>query len=148
MTRADFLEGMCLNFRTILLRLLVCSFDHDFKLYADLDRANIISIDVSAHPSVLLRAPANSNCTLPTAQINHDVRPDSMLILQAARDVVDEDGFDDLLDSVRARIDEIESLHRTRELTVSDFFTLALARRAKMAYLCSSRTWTRVTGSG
>ncbi|KAI0301558.1 hypothetical protein B0F90DRAFT_1718166 [Multifurca ochricompacta] len=63
----------------------------------DLDSANIISID-----------------------INHDVRPDSMLILQAAREVVEEEGFDDLLDSVRARIDEIESLHRTRELTFKD----------------------------
>ncbi|KAH9988026.1 hypothetical protein BJV77DRAFT_1061486 [Russula vinacea] len=63
----------------------------------ELDRANIISID-----------------------INHDVRPDSMLILQAAREVVEEQGFDDLLDSVRARIDEIESLHRTRELTFKD----------------------------
>ena len=41
-----------------------------------------------------------------------------MLILQAAREVVEEEGFDELLDSVRARIDEIESLHRTRELTV------------------------------
>jgi len=63
----------------------------------ELDRANIISID-----------------------INHDVRPDSMLILQAAREVVEEKGFDDLLDSVRERIDEIESLHRTRELTFKD----------------------------
>ncbi|KAH9073103.1 hypothetical protein EDB83DRAFT_2505394 [Lactarius deliciosus] len=63
----------------------------------ELDSANIISID-----------------------INHDVRPDSMLILQAAREVVEEEGFDDLLDSVRARIDEIESLHRTRELTFKD----------------------------
>ncbi|KAA1470590.1 hypothetical protein DENSPDRAFT_775133 [Dentipellis sp. KUC8613] len=61
----------------------------------DLDRKNIISID-----------------------INHDVRPDSMLILQAAREVVEEEGFDEVLDGVRARIDEIESLHRTRELTV------------------------------
>ncbi len=41
-----------------------------------------------------------------------------MLILQAAQEVVEEEGFDDLLDSVRGRIDEIESLHRTRELTV------------------------------
>ena len=41
-----------------------------------------------------------------------------MLILQAAREVVEGGGFDDLLDSVRERIDEIESLHRTRELTV------------------------------
>lgn len=44
-----------------------------------------------------------------------------MLILQAAREVTEEEGFDDLLDSVRARIDEIESLHRTRELTVRVF---------------------------
>jgi hypothetical protein len=32
--------------------------------------------------------------------------------------VVEEAGFDELLDSVRGRVDEIESLHRTRELTV------------------------------
>lgn len=43
-----------------------------------------------------------------------------MLILQAAREVVEEDGFDDTLDSVRDRVDEIESLHRTRELTVRE----------------------------
>ncbi len=63
----------------------------------ELDRANIISIDV-----------------------HHDIRPDSMLILHAAREMCEEEGFDDLLDEVRDRIDEIESLHRTRELTVSD----------------------------
>ncbi|EIN06689.1 hypothetical protein PUNSTDRAFT_136530 [Punctularia strigosozonata HHB-11173 SS5] len=71
MTRADFLE--------------------------DLDRMNIISIDV-----------------------HHNVQPDSMLILHVARSVVEEDGFDELLDGVRDRIDEIESLHRTRELTFKD----------------------------
>ena len=42
-----------------------------------------------------------------------------MLILQAARQVVEEEGFDETLDEVRERVDEIESLHRTRELTVS-----------------------------
>jgi len=63
----------------------------------DLDRANIIAID-----------------------INHDVTPDSLLLLRAAREVVEEDGFDEVLDSVRERIDEIESLHRTRELTFKD----------------------------
>ncbi|KAJ7209738.1 hypothetical protein GGX14DRAFT_535039 [Mycena pura] len=61
----------------------------------ELDHANIIAIDVQ-----------------------HDVRPDSMLILHAAREVVEEEGFDELLDNVRSRIDEIESLHRTREITV------------------------------
>jgi len=66
----------------------------------ELDRSNIISID-----------------------INHDVRPDSTLILQAAREVVEEECFDELLDSVRERIDEIESLHRTRELTFKDVNT-------------------------
>ncbi|KAH9944767.1 hypothetical protein B0H21DRAFT_694510 [Amylocystis lapponica] len=63
----------------------------------DLDRANIIAIDT-----------------------NHDVTPDSILLLHAAAEVVEEDGFDDLLDSVRHRVDEIESLHRTRELTFKD----------------------------
>lgn len=43
-----------------------------------------------------------------------------MLILHAACEVAEEEGFDELLDNVRARIDEIESLHRTRELTVCD----------------------------
>ncbi|KAH7883207.1 hypothetical protein F5I97DRAFT_1930780 [Phlebopus sp. FC_14] len=63
----------------------------------ELDRTNVISIDV-----------------------NLDVRPDSMLILHAARAVVEEEGFDDVLNNVRDRIDEIESLHRTRELTFKD----------------------------
>ncbi|KAI0941691.1 hypothetical protein AcW1_003509 [Taiwanofungus camphoratus] len=63
----------------------------------DLDRLNIIAID-----------------------INHDVTPDSLLILHAAEEVVEEEGFDELLDSVRGRVDEIESLHRTRELTFKD----------------------------
>lgn len=63
----------------------------------DLDRKNIIAIDV-----------------------NHNVRPDSMLILHAAMRVVEEADFQETIDSVRDRIDEIESLHRTRELTFKD----------------------------
>ena len=62
----------------------------------ELDHLNIVSID-----------------------IDHNVRPDSFLILHAAQEVVEEEGFEEKLDSVRNRIDEIESLHRTRELTVS-----------------------------
>ena len=57
-------------------------------------------------------------------QIHHNVTPDSLLLLRAAREVVEEDGFDDILDSVRDRIDEIESLHRTRELTVRLSYSL------------------------
>lgn len=63
----------------------------------ELDHLNIIAID-----------------------IHHDVRPDSMLILHAARQVCEDEGFDEILDGVRDRIDEIESLHRTRELTFKD----------------------------
>ncbi|KAG7091095.1 hypothetical protein E1B28_010150 [Marasmius oreades] len=63
----------------------------------ELDRKNIIAIDA-----------------------NHDVRPDSMLILLAAKEVVGKDGFEESLTSVRDRIDDIESLHRTRELTFKD----------------------------
>ena len=51
--------------------------------------------------------------------MNYNVRPDSMVVLQAAKEVVESPGFDEKLDDVRDRIDEIESLHRTRELTVS-----------------------------
>ncbi|KAH9919426.1 uncharacterized protein B0H18DRAFT_1086670 [Fomitopsis serialis] len=57
---------------------------------------------------------------LDRANTNHDVTPDSVLLLQAAQKVVEEEGFDDLLDGVRNRVDEIESLHRTRELTFKD----------------------------
>lgn len=45
-----------------------------------------------------------------------------MLVLRAAREVVEEDGFEELLNNVRDRVDEIESLHRTRELTVSFYY--------------------------
>lgn len=51
--------------------------------------------------------------------MHHEVRLDSMLTLEAAKEVVMEPGFDELLEGVRDRVDEIESLHRTRELTVS-----------------------------
>ena len=51
-------------------------------------------------------------------KIDHNVRPDSMLILHVAQEVVEQEGFADILANVRDRIDEIESLHRTRELTV------------------------------
>jgi hypothetical protein len=54
-------------------------------------------------------------------QIQHNVRPDSNLILHAAREVVEEEEFDAILEGVRDRVDEIESLHRTRELTVRSF---------------------------
>lgn len=46
------------------------------------------------------------------------------MILQAAQEVVEEEGFDELLENVRERIDEIESLHRTRELTVINLFLI------------------------
>jgi hypothetical protein len=65
------------------------------KTPVELDRLNIISIDT-----------------------NLDVRPDNMAVLRAAREVVEEPGFQEMLDSVRERVDQIESLHRTRELTV------------------------------
>ncbi|KIO17530.1 hypothetical protein M407DRAFT_246720 [Tulasnella calospora MUT 4182] len=40
-----------------------------------------------------------------------------MVVLRAAIEIVEEPGFDELLDGVKDRIDAIESLHRTRELT-------------------------------
>lgn len=91
-----------------------------------MDRANIIAIDVSgidSHASSLIVA------HLYVAQINHDVTPDSELLLHAAREVVEEEGFDQQLDDVRDRVDEIESLHRTRELTVGSTSFLRIPRQ-------------------
>ena len=70
-------------------------------------------------------------------QINHDVRPDSMLILHAAKEVVQEDGFEDYLNGVRDRIDEIESLHRTRELTVREAIYGTLMRTDDELSVCT-----------
>jgi hypothetical protein len=61
----------------------------------DQDRWNIINVDV-----------------------HHVVRPDSRLMLNVFREICEEPDFQDKLDNVRARVDEIESLHRTSELTV------------------------------
>ena len=93
MTRPDFLQGALAFVGGVALS----EFDRAAKLKprAELDRLNIISIDTHL-----------------------EVRPDSMALLWAAREVVEESDFQEVLDSVRERVDEIESLHRTRELTV------------------------------
>ncbi|WVR09790.1 hypothetical protein IAU60_006866 [Kwoniella sp. DSM 27419] len=65
----------------------------------DLDHYHIVSID-----------------------LNHHVRPDSLLLLRAAQQVVSEDGFDDDLDETRDRVDQIEGLHRQSELTIKEPF--------------------------
>ncbi len=47
---------------------------------------------------------------------NANVRPDSRAMMNAFREIVAEDDFQDNLDNVKDRCDAIESLHRTREL--------------------------------
>ncbi|WVW84094.1 hypothetical protein I302_106123 [Kwoniella bestiolae CBS 10118] len=54
--------------------------------------------------------------------LNHHVRPDSLLLLRAAQQVVSEENFDDDLDTTRDRVDQIEGLHRQSELTVKEPF--------------------------
>jgi len=104
MARADFMEGQ--HRSLYIFFMLTC--------YTELDRLNIIAIDVS-YSTLFCSIPD----LIPFAQIQHNVRPDSNLILYAAKQVTEEEGFDELLDGVRGRIKEIESLRRTRELTVS-----------------------------
>ena len=48
--------------------------------------------------------------------------------LEAARQVVMDPEFEATLQNVRDRVDEIESLHRTRELTVCSFLPLSSDR--------------------
>ncbi|EJD51379.1 hypothetical protein AURDEDRAFT_135079 [Auricularia subglabra TFB-10046 SS5] len=52
---------------------------------------------------------------------HHNVMPDSMLILQAARQVIEGYGFDAKLERVRTRIDEVEGLRCQREIVVRIF---------------------------
>ena len=64
--------------------------------------------------------------------------------------MTEEEGFDDLLQGVRDRVDEIESLHRTRELTVSRFISQTLVFHLQAfndAFPLSSRIWRRVIRS-
>ncbi|KAG1742684.1 uncharacterized protein EDB91DRAFT_1127505 [Suillus paluster] len=44
--------------------------------------------------------------------MNSNVQPDSMLVLRAALDIIEKEGFDELLEDVRCRIKEIENLRR------------------------------------
>ncbi|BFZ63843.1 hypothetical protein YB2330_004980 [Saitoella coloradoensis] len=49
-----------------------------------------------------------------------NVRADSVPMMNAFREICSEVGFEEMLENVKDRIDEIESLHRTRELTFKD----------------------------
>lgn len=85
-----------------------------------MDHANIISIDV-----------------------HNNVRPDSKIILRAAMEVVQEEGFNEVLQGVRDRVDQIESLHRTRELMFKD---LGEVRTLSCSELCTSGSYLLNTG--
>lgn len=45
--------------------------------------------------------------------LNHRVRIDSTLLLRASQRVIAEEGFDEMLDQTRDRVDEIEGASRT-----------------------------------
>lgn len=50
------------------------------------------------------------------------VRADSVPMQNAFREVCSQPGFDELLEKTLDRISDIESLHRTRELTIKDLW--------------------------
>lgn len=53
---------------------------------------------------------------------NANVRPDSVPMMNAFRQICAEEGFDDFLQATLDRIGDIESLGRTRELTIKDLW--------------------------
>ncbi|KAJ9107479.1 hypothetical protein QFC21_000932 [Naganishia friedmannii] len=73
-------------------------------------------------------------------KVNHHVRPDSMIIYQAGKLVVEEEGFDDLLDETRDRVDEIEGLHRQSELTVKEPFRINISGGSLWSWLWPGKT--------
>lgn len=69
-------------------------------------------------------------------------------MLCAAREVVEEEDFEETLENVRARVDEIESLHRTNEVTVrlktQISAVISVVMVSDNVYLSSSRICKRV----
>ncbi|KAH8085424.1 hypothetical protein BXZ70DRAFT_1045607 [Cristinia sonorae] len=63
----------------------------------ELDRSNIVAIDTY-----------------------HNVSPDSKMLLVAAREVIEEEGFDTKLQNVKKRVNEIEALRRTQKIIIRD----------------------------
>ncbi|OXH00438.1 hypothetical protein C369_07248, partial [Cryptococcus neoformans A5-35-17] len=61
--------------------------------------------------------------------LQHNVRPDSTLLLRAAQQVIAVEGFDKDLDTTRDRVDQIEGLHRQNELTVKEPFRVMFDKR-------------------
>ena len=57
-----------------------------------------------------------------TIDSNAMVRADSVPMMNAFRDVCGRDGFDEHLEATLVRIGDIESLGRTRELTIKDLW--------------------------
>ncbi|GIZ39986.1 hypothetical protein CKM354_000334500 [Cercospora kikuchii] len=53
---------------------------------------------------------------------NANVRPDSVPMMNAFREICSEEGFDEFLEATLDRIGDIESLGRTRELTIKDLW--------------------------
>ncbi|PPJ59230.1 hypothetical protein CBER1_05325 [Cercospora berteroae] len=53
---------------------------------------------------------------------NANVRPDSVPMMNAFREICSEEGFDEFLEATLERIGDIESLGRTRELTIKDLW--------------------------
>ena len=51
--------------------------------------------------------------------VNHDVRLDSHLLLTAAREVVNDPKFDEMLEATMDRVNDIEWLGRTRRIVMS-----------------------------
>lgn len=64
------------------------------------------------------------------------------MLYQAAKQVVEEEGFDEILQSVRDRVDEIEGLHRQSELTVKEPFQIHVNGGSIWSWLIPGRTKT------
>ena len=57
---------------------------------------------------------SGTSLSLWLSQTNHEVSPDSFLIFRVAREVVEEQGFDEVLEAVLNRVGEIEKSRKVR----------------------------------
>jgi hypothetical protein len=72
-------------------------------------------------------------------QNKFNVRPDNMLTLRSAEQITNEKDFEETLQSVRDRVDEIEGLHRQSEICVKEPFQIRYESGGWLSWLWPNR---------
>lgn len=99
--------------------------DSEFKMYDEDGNHNLASMPLHKARQVMTRADfiqSYDHDNIFTIDSAGRVRADSVPMMRAFRSVCSQEGFAQFLDDTLERIGDIESLGRTRELTIKDLW--------------------------